>query len=327
MEYYGNDFGVKPTHIIMGDVQFNQDFQKAQMSGIAYMMQGYPPVVRAAGMVLMFPNAQTAKTAFDHFLGWVEGSDGNGDAVQFDFIEKENGDYTLAISPNMECIIQRTIPEHLRDRINPIVMAPTYFKRMQGMGQNYQMFKRTHHGRTIPIHFGIESPTKEIRPSKEVFEKKVFGFYPLGDTSNPVVNSYRENNREGKLRDHSYRPQAFQTKDEIVAHRERVIKEVFPITYRKLTKQHWLKDQLNDIREQYGEIYIIQAICNLVARSRIDPGFNMSKDDFDKAMKDMLLNDVETFSSGYPEEPFFTNERVSAQLKADQDFLSQEKTK
>lgn len=125
----------------------------------------------------MFQNEEPAEKFMDNLLGWISKSNDEGDAVNMEFIENNEGGYTIAISPEIDRFHNRMIPKNLQNRVTPIFMVQTHFKKIDTLGQNYLNFKANYSKADgIDIGYVIGNANKIIKQSEKFFIKRNFTF-------------------------------------------------------------------------------------------------------------------------------------------------------
>lgn len=326
---FGFEYGIKPKNIIVGDVEFPNSFIEAEFIGLAYIFSSLIPTHPTPLEILfVFSNLDKAENAFSHLLGWVEGSNQEGDAVQMDFIEMNDGTYALALSQEINRLIKRAIPQHLIGKVDPIIMSGTHFKRFPQKSINYQNFKNNWLQKEIRIGYVIGNERGEMRRiSNKFFLKKDFGFHNIETSDSSVVTIFRglENAPNG------FNPKKVKSLPKLeieIIEEERLksLKEYYPITYERITNQKWLGNLINSISKKYTFSETIQAICNIILSQRIEKDMNNQIDFSDTGYQFEILqyleNSFESFDSVFITEDFFSFDTLEKQIKEDKKQLN-----
>lgn len=317
----GFDFGIKPNYMIVGDIEFPVLFQQAECLGIAYIFEKINNKLLPVQIAFQFKNKEPADKVMSIFMNWVSRSNNDGDAVDLTFIEKKDGTYAVAISPEQNRLIQRLVPKDLLKRVNPLLTVMTHFKQMQTQSKNYFNFKENIKDiEKIAVGYVVGDPNQKDNWGKEFFKKKVFSFVKEGEIPQGS-NAISYGAKGTKLGKEKTLP-----KDSIEQISERRITEIrtlMPITLHKI-QNLWLSDLVGKLMEAYNDIVIKQAICNLIVEARI------KKDTVsDQPIKvgeierlQFLISTYESFDSYYPDDNFFTIEKIKEQINKDQKTLA-----
>lgn len=325
----GYEYGIKPYLVLLSDINFSEYFVEAKCLGLLYMFgidenNNQIPVQ----MAFIFQNEKPAERFLNCLMNWIEHSNNDGDAVSIEFIENNKGGYTVAIFPEMNRFMDRCVPEHLKDRISPIMMVQTQFKEIISVSPSYFAFKANHKkAEKIAIGYVIGTPNKIEKQSEKYFIKTEFNFFEKGkfpqNSSAEIYDCIPKNKTLDKQ--NRLKPPK-ETIEEIKIRRIEEIKTFFPITYNKLNNQDWLSNILQELNVKFEQDTIIQAICNLILFERLKQEKNLSTD-FTKQgypinILEYLLSTFESFTSYFPADDFFTMENIENQIKNDQHELS-----
>lgn len=321
----GYDYGIKPIWMVLGDIEFSELFIKANCNGVVYIFykddKGEKIPVQ---MAFIFENEKPANKLLDILLGWVERSNNDGDAVGIDFIEKNDGGYAIAIFPEMEKLLERTIPKYLRDKVVPLIMVVTHYKTMDSLGENYLNFKANHKKRgKISIGYAIGNQYKILKQSDKYFIKTEFNFYKENNIPpDSMAAGYKLSDKTPTQSNH-LSPKK-QSKKEISQRRIQEIKSLMPLTLNKL-KNQWLATIQDKLKTTHAPEIIYQAICNLIVFERMKL---LDKSEADSEKQDCsiniltyLLDNFESFDSYCPPDEFFTEELIVKQILNDQKVL------
>lgn len=139
---FGYDYAIKPKVMVVGDIEFSNHLHKANIFGVGYINIPQNALVnQPIKIALIFNDEKYGKKAMQAFHNWVNNSNGNEDAFMMDIIERKDGGYVLCFYQGIECLINRTIPSHLRKWVTPIIVNTTHFKEIDNVSGDYIRFK------------------------------------------------------------------------------------------------------------------------------------------------------------------------------------------
>lgn len=321
----GFDYGLKPFLMLVGDIEFSDLFTKADCRGVYYMFRqgNSEDEMIPVQMAFMFQNEEPAEKFMDNLLGWISKSNDEGDAVSIEFIENNDGGYTIAISPEIDRFYNRMIPKNLKNRVTPLFMVQTHFKKVDTLGQNYLNFKTSYSKADgIAIGYVISNENKIIKQSKKYFIKKDFHFCKQDDISNNLTaTTYQAIKGKSSFEPRNLPKPPKESIEEITERRVSEMKSLLPLTYNKLSNL-WLSDIQKKLSETYDREIIKQAICNLTIFERLkqkdDLSSDFTKEGYPNRIQEYLLGTYESFDSYYPSDEFYTAELIVSQVKNDQ---------
>lgn len=320
---FGLDYGLKPDFAILSDTSFQKNFSKAKCVGLVYLHcpdnSGNEVPCELGFMV---ENETYGEKFLDSLISWKEKS-GDSKAVDLEFIEYESGEYMLSISPNVPILIQRIIPDYLREHVNPLVIFMAQGKGGMKISENYKKFKDNYiEGRNIAIrYFVVDQYYVVTKRSEKYFLKTEFKFSHennLDETSklNPLLNQNIKRSRPPKIK----------TDDaDFLKTRNKTLKYFFPITYQRLTKEGWLNDIIEAVNKRYSMDQIIQAISNLILLERLKqlntPIINTVEKGYDLNVISYLAENYESFDSFFPDENIFSKQKIEKQIRLDEQYF------
>ena len=333
----GFDFGLKPKVILIGDMQFANYFQEAKCIGLSYAFDRDPMLVGALpiNLFFMFENEQPAVKFFESLLRWIENSDNDPEAVEMTFFEEKDGGYTLAISQEVERFMKRMIPAHLTDRVTPVMMLQTQYKKIDVLGRNYTLFKnKFRESSSIGVGYAIVKRDGSGNYSKRSFPKKEFHFYPGSAVNfNVASKTYEVMTRPDRYEKAKRIPK--DTLEEIRQRRHKELKSLMPLTNHRLNNQ-WLRDVKDHFENKYQTDVVCQAICNLLLFERIKRDATWAEklaqphERHGHLLLEFLLTTHESFDSYFPADDFFDVQKVDSQMKLDrkelEDYLKEEES-
>jgi len=323
----GYDYGVKPFFMILGDMEFSDLFRKAECIGVLYMFaKDNKDCMIPMEIAFLFKNEEPAKKFLDIVIGWAEKSNNDGDAVEMEFIENNKGGYTIAISPEIKRFTERMIPSNYKDKVTPIVMVQTHFKEIDNLGQNYLNFKKNYKKtKEIAIGYVIGSPSNIEKKSEKFFVKTHFKFHKEDEIpKNSFSSSYKAAKDISDFKPEDLTKPPKDTIEQIYERRISEMKSLLPLTINRL-ENLWLGDLQKQLEVNYNLDIIKQAICNLTIFERIKRDENIEEDftgtSYPNRLLDYLLSSFESFDSFYPEDKFYTAEKIISQIKNDKKEL------
>jgi len=333
----GFDFGVKPEVVLLGDMQFTNYFQEGRCIALSYAFDRDPKLLGAipSNLFFVFENEIPATKFFDSLLRWIENSDNDAEAVELTFFEDKDGGYTVSISQERERFIKRMVPEHLTDRVSPMMMLQTQYKKIHVLGQNYIHFKNNYKKSPgISVGYGILNKDGSMRCSKKSFLKKEFFFSKDSAINfNTASKEYEVMQRPDRFEKSKRMPK--DTLEEIQLRRKHELKSLLPLTNHKLSN-HWLGDLQDHFKNEYEADVVYQAICNLLLFERIKKDtvwaskFAEPHERHGHFLLEYLVTTHESFDSYIPHENFFDVQKLERQLTLDkkelEDYFKEEES-
>lgn len=317
---FGLDYGLKPDFVILSDTSFQQNFSKAKCIGLAYIhcpdKNGYKIPCELGFLV---EDEDFADKFLDSLIAWKEKS-GDSKAVDLEFIEYLNGDYMLSISPNVPILIQRIIPEHMQEHVNPSVIFVAQGKGGMRISDNYKDFRDNYvEGRNIAIRYFIVDKNNHIsKRSEKYFLKTEFKFYKEGQLEgssliNPIINTNLKRSRPPKID---------KDNQDFIKRRSDKLRYFFPVTVQKLKTEGWLEGTIKGVSTKYSKDQITQAVCNLILFERMKqsnvPTINTVEKGYDLKIIEYLSENYESYSSYFPETESFTKQKIERQIRLDE---------
>jgi hypothetical protein len=320
------DYGVKPKMILVSDMEFQSELQAANFTGFIY--QFCPDLsgeLIPAEVGFRFENEEHAEKFLYSLIAWREKSAGNSKAVNMDFVELKDGDYTIVVSADMELFMDRMVPEHLRDRINPITMMASRSLRIIDQSGNFKQFRDKYiEGRRIIVRYFMFDPDGKIRPSEKYLIKTEFNFFKEDELPS---DSQAYFNLKGRSKKFAKPPKLSEEHPGISKQRNKDLKYFFPVLWDKLTTEHWLAEVVATVNKSYSREMVIQAICNLTLLERLKKE-NVHQIDVNKPGLDLdvishLSQTFESFDSYIPDDAYFTKQVIEKQIRSDAKFLKE----
>lgn len=323
----GFDYGVKPKIVLVCNPEFVNLFIAADCIGVAYTFsKNKNDEIVPIQMAFLFQNEEPAEKFFEILLDWIFRSNNDGDAVAIDFIENNKEGYTLSISPEVSRFVERTVPIKLKNKVSPTITILKHYKIIDNLGQNYLNFKTNYHkAEKIEISYKIATPSKIIKESKKYFTKKDFNFFKEDEIpANSMASGYRSTQDFSDFEEKKYPKPPVESIEEITIRRVSEMKYYLPLTFHKL-QNLWLGDIQKKLSTNFDSDLIIQAICNLTIFERLKQIVNLSpdftKNVYPTNILDYLLSNYESFNSYYPNDDFYSEEKIIKQIQNDKNEL------
>ncbi|MGB5988697.1 MAG: hypothetical protein WBG43_03030 [Marinifilaceae bacterium] len=323
----GFDYGMKPYLIAVSDMEFSDLFIEAKCLGILYAFEkGNDGVDIPIGLYFLLKNEEPAKKFLDILLTWIEKSNNDGDAVAMDFIENNKGGYTIAISPEITRFTKRMIPTHFKNKVSPIIIEQFHFKGIDSLGRNYLNFKTNYNlSDRITIGYVLGSTTKIEKHSERYFKKMNFNFYTENNIpNNSLALCYKATQDISDFNPRDLPKPPKESIQDISKRRISEMKFLLPLTYNKL-QNLWLGEIQKNMSVVYDTPIIKQAICNLTIFERLKNEKELlkefSEEGYTMAILEYLLDTYESFDSYFPNDDFYTEERVLSQIINDKKEL------
>lgn len=267
----GVDFGVRPTVMALGDVEF-PDLLNKSFVGLAYgeveeQTEGGVIVLRP-GLAMGFEDAGIAKNCFERFKAWIDGSQDEA-ALGMSFIDYDEGGYGLCIYQEPMALLERCVPEAQRPFVDPLTVCVGHVKRFPDRSEGYEWFKSKAAGTTIVV----EPITRTESFSDLRFHKSTVRFYtetsvPEGSTEASLLRG--KDMKDGERSERRERP--LPSPEQLFDHRLRCLSRFFPVTIEKAS----LSREFESVRSTlagcgYRDWQIQQAVCVIALRHR-NPG-------------------------------------------------------
>lgn len=325
----GFDYGLKPHLMLVGDPEFSNLFKAAKCIGLSYeFSKGEKDLIKPESLSFMFENEKPAEDFFNILLNWIDKSNGDGNAVALDFIETNEGGYALGISPDMKIFIDRMIPKSHKEKVSPVAILCTQFKEIPTISKNYLAFKNNIKNiDQFSIGYVIVEKEKIIKKGEKHFIKTEFSFFEENNIPDDhMLISYSAVKKQS---DFVKKPRPRLTELPLKDFGERRLLEMksyLPLTLNRLQNK-WLEVTIEKLEKKHEKDQIIQAICNLTIFERLKQNVDLSSDftgqGYPNRILDYLLFTFESFDSYYPDDDFYTEERIIQQIQNDKNELEQ----
>ena len=116
----GCDFGIRPRWAILSDVTFVDHLKAHQALGYG-VLPSFGLLIKPPVLYYLFDDDGSARECFTIFKKWVDHSN-DGDAVSLTFIEFDDGAYGLITAPDLDRLIDRTLPSSIREEFEPLTI-------------------------------------------------------------------------------------------------------------------------------------------------------------------------------------------------------------
>jgi len=321
---FGLDYGIRPMMNLLMDISFIEHFEKAKCEGLAYL-----PCLNEEGIEepfefgFMMRNEEYANRFLDSLILWQDKSNGDSKAVDLEFYEQNNGDYLLSIGPDVRITMDRMIPQHIKDFVYPMSICAYQAKGGMRISHHYRSFRdRYVEGRKIAVRYYIVNDKYQLlKASERYFVKKEFKFSKEGQLTgdslmNPILN--RNISKEKP-------PKVYPLDERVQSERIEKLRTFFPLIHLKYFEEQWLEEVRSSINKRYIDGQIFQAICNLVLLERLKvenpSGINTNLKGYDLEVIRHLSETYESFDSIFPDDTFFTKQRIEKQIRLDEQYF------
>lgn len=320
---FGYDYSLKPKVYLLADTSFAENFTDAECLGFVYVFNPDPDGKRMPiELGFLMENEESAGNFLDALIDWVERSDGDSKAVNLEFGETEDGEYVLTISPNSTKLIERLLPAPWRDYLNPVTMAIYQAKYGLKISAQYRDFRDNYQqGTPIVVRYYIAGPNNTVvSKSERYFHKREFSFSFNGhldplSVDNPIINKRFNQMQKEK--------EKLAGADE--EKRMERLREFYPVLYERLVGQGWLASVIATINKRYSTGQIYQGICNMTVQQRVTIDKKVKAapgtPDFPAELLRYLLENPEAADHYFPEEEYFTKQKIEKQIRLDEKFV------
>lgn len=317
---FGYDYGIKPKVMVVGDVEFTNHLHKASIYGLGYI--GIPEnalVNQPLRIALIFNNKEYGMKAMQCFHNWINNSNGNQEAFMMDIIESKDGGYTLCFYQGIECLIDRTIPTHIKKWVTPFLANVIHFKEIDHVSENYANFKKALTFSRCNIIGGTKNEIFNDFP--DIIKTKINIYTEDNIPEHSLLIAYKGVSKKELEKSNA----AFDKiqREELDLNREESLKYFYPITYDKISRRDFCHSIMLHLEHTYEKDIIIQAICNLTLLHRItiENKLDMLKGNYYINILEYLLDSYESVRSSFPNESYFTKELLIKQMELDKDLF------
>jgi hypothetical protein len=260
----GCDFGVRPRYAILTDVTFVNHLKAHQALGYG-VLPSFGLLIKPPVLYYLFADVDSARECFTVFKRWVDHSN-DGDAVSLTFIEFDDGAYGLITAPEMDRLIDRTLPSPNREEFEPLTITANRMLEVPRQSDEYKWFKAA----VTTSPFVVAPAAVESGPLLDLaFRKREITFLrasevPEGHPADIYVQRRGRAEKEFKRHGPPVPPSA-----EVFLRRERQLKRFFPVTLERLRFNRGFVDvQGNLERRGFQAWQVRQAACNLILKHR-----------------------------------------------------------
>jgi hypothetical protein len=135
----GCDFGVRPRCTVLTDVDFVDHLKAHQALGYG-VLPSFGLLIKPPVLYYLFDDENSARKCFTIFKKWVDYSN-DGDAVSLTFIEFDDGAYGLITAPDLDRLIDRTLPSSVREEFEPLAITANRMLEVPRQSDHYRWFK------------------------------------------------------------------------------------------------------------------------------------------------------------------------------------------
>ena len=270
----GYDYGLKPRLMLVGNTEFPALLSKPLLAVAYGRMPDVGGLIELPFLGFLFDTTQNARHCFGIFKEWVDAAK-DGDAVCINFIEFKNGDYGICISPRMEDMIERLVPPHQREEVDPLAFLVGHLKTFSQQSQGYKYFR----DKASKSRFLVTAETQHGSLNEFNFRKRQVNFWKEDEVPEDSVEFglLQARNGSSERESRSLPPSAKMSREEVAERRKRQVSRFFPVTLEKIRLQpKWSDTRATLEAEGFKAWQIEQAVCNVSFRQRVPELFTPS---------------------------------------------------
>ena len=260
----GCDFGVRPRYAILTDVTFVNHLKAHQALGYG-VLPSFGLLINPPVLSYLFDDEGSARECFTIFKRWVDHSN-DGDAVSLTVIEFDDGAYGLITAPDLDRLIDRTLPSSIREEFEPLAITAHRMLEVPRQSDGYRWFKAA----VTTSPFVVAPAAVESGPLLTLaFRKREISFFRASEVpeGHPAyVYAQRRGRAEKVFKRHGppMPPSA-----EVFLQREHQLKRFFPVTLERLRfNKRFVDVQKSLERRGFQTWQVRQAACNLTLKHR-----------------------------------------------------------
>lgn len=307
---FGFDYGRKINVPILGNIKVKENAFKMlqEFEGLGYITTEDNKKI----LGILFNTKYAAEIGYKVFKEEIN----NEEIFEFNFIDHSNDNGYTFILKELEKIDENIISSYSKKLIQPLFMTLIHSKELPNRSEEYLSFKDLNKNKTCEIKF---------------LYKDNFGIKMLNTPSitKSKINYYKEDEipEDSALFYHYYKikleEKKFQEEDIQVIRIEN-IKYFFPITYEKIESENFLNDKIKLLKKHDNSI-VLQAICNIILKYRLEKiGVKLTKSS-QLEVVEYLEKEFENFESLYPDEDYFTLNKIEKQILGDKNSIEKKK--
>lgn len=310
------DYGVSYNIMVVGNIELINSLNNWE--GILYLLGGDSENnINYAKISLLFKDKEFAQKSYNLFKENISMYK-TSEIIDIIFVEISDG-YMVFITQNMELLINKLIPSHLKSWVTPIFTSAVKPLTILRKSKEFLMFKKyieQNKDTDISItHSYINFAGRPTLISKEEFIKNNIVVLTEEEAKkNPIVKGHFMDDREKEF-DKNKNIMFDISEKEVVLKRRKNLEYFYPLTLDKILYEEYLKEQIEILKEKYEETLICQAICNLISKYRLKKSKISFRNWKELDFLEYLLQAPETFSSVYPEDKYFSLGRIESQIK------------
>lgn len=307
----GFDYSIKPTIMIVGDIEFPNLIKESEILGLGYI--SIPDSFndpKELAIALIFKDEIKGQKVMERFSEWIKKSNNDVSAFCFDIIEKDDNSYVICFHQDEKLLIERNIPIEIIPWVNPMVTKLTYFKTIDNRSELYYRFKKASSFKKCNI-YGSDKTGIILNIENRIVLNNINFYNEKEINENSHLYGYNPNNVVSL------------NKEEVqVNYMNRIknIKYFFPVLYNEIIKRKYGGELFEELLNDFEEDVIIQAICNLVLEYRMtQEGINI-KSIQDVNILEYLVNNYETPNSKFIDFNQCTKEDILEQIARDKEY-------
>ncbi|MGL5366702.1 MAG: hypothetical protein ACRDAG_00085 [Cetobacterium somerae] len=311
----GLDYGESPKFMIVGNFELINSLNNWE--AILYLLQvDSEDKIISANISLIFKNRESAEISCDLFRENIA-KHKTSEIIDIIFVEIDEG-YKVFITQNIEILIKNFLPSHLEPWVTPICtnrIKPLIFPKKSKEFLMFKDYKNQNKNKGINITYSYIGNFGKVTPiSKEGFtSSNILVLTEKEAKENPITQNYFIENLEKEI--NSNKIIMSDLLEEEILKRKKNLKYFYPLTLDKILYEGYLEEQVQLLKEKHEESIIYQAICNLIYQYRLKRANISFKNWKNLDFLEYLLEVSETFNSVYPEDKYFSLDRIESQIK------------
>ena len=260
----GCDFGIRPRYAILTDVTFVDHLKAHQALGYG-VLPSFGLLIKPPVLYYVFDDENSARECFTIFKRWVDHSN-DGDAVSLTFIEFDDGAYGLITAPDLDRLIDRTLPSSDREEFEPLAITANRMLEVPTQSDHYRWFKTV----VTTSPFVVAPAALESGPLLNLaFRKREITFLRESEVPEDHPAYIYAQRRARAQKEFKRQSPPVPPSAEVFLQRERHLKRFFPVTLERLRfNKRFVDVQRSLERRGFQTWQIRQAACNLTLKQR-----------------------------------------------------------
>lgn len=261
---------------------------------------------------LVFSTKYIAEMGYNVFKEEIN----NEEIFEFNFIDHSNDNGYTFILRELEKIDKNIVSSYSERLVQNMFMALVYSKTFPNRSEAYLVFKELNKNNTCEIKFLYKDNFRIKILNTPSINKSKINYYKEDEIPKDSVLFYQYFKK-------SLEKNKFE-KEDIQGRRIENIKYFFPITYEKIESESFLKDKIK-LLTKYDNSIVLQAICNIILEYRLEKNGVKMSNLSQLEVVEYLEKEFENFESLYPDEDYFTLNKIEEQILRDKKLIEKKK--